>query len=184
MVIALDLSNSMEAKDLLPNRLEAAKRVVDDFISRRRSDKIGLVVFGKEAFTHCPLTLDYSVLRTMLGEMQLGLIDGAATAIGNAIGESLARMRKSDAKSRVIILLTDGKPYDSDTYQDNTYAQEDTKIALREARREKIHLFCVTVDSEAADYLPHMYSDANFVIIDDVRTLPQKLPQLYRRLTT
>ena len=55
---------------------------------------------------------------------------------------------------------------------------------LREARREKIHLFCVTVDQEGADYLPQMYSDANFVVIDDVRTLPQKLPQLYRRLTT
>jgi Ca-activated chloride channel family protein len=98
----------MEATDLLPNRLEAAKRVVDDFIKRRRSDKIGLVVFGREAFTHCPLTLDYSVLRTMLAEMQLGLIDGAATAIGNAVGVALARLRKSDAKSRVIILLTDG----------------------------------------------------------------------------
>jgi Ca-activated chloride channel family protein len=108
IVLALDLSNSMEATDLLPNRLEAAKRVVDDFIKRRRSDKIGLVVFGREAFTHCPLTLDYSVLRTMLAEMQLGLIDGAATAIGNAVGVALARLRKSDAKSRVIILLTDG----------------------------------------------------------------------------
>ena len=94
------------------------------------------------------------------------------------------RLMGVDSNIKLLILLTDGKPYDSDTYQDNAYAQEDTKMALREARREKIHLFCVTVDREAADYLPHMYSDANFVIIDDVRTLPQKLPQLYRRLTT
>ncbi len=93
-------------------------------------------------------------------------------------------MSRADAAVKLMILLTDGKPYDSDTYQDNKYAQEDTQIALREARREKIHLFCVTVDQEAADYLPHMYSDANFVIIDDIRTLPHKLPQLYRRLTT
>jgi Ca-activated chloride channel family protein len=108
IALALDLSNSMEASDLIPNRLEAAKRVVDDFISRRKSDKIGLVVFGKEAYTHCPLTLDYSALRTMLADIQLGLIDGTATAIGNALGVALARLRKSDAKSRVVILLTDG----------------------------------------------------------------------------
>ncbi len=108
IVLALDLSQSMEATDLYPNRLEAAKRVVDDFISRRESDKIGLVVFGKDAYTHCPLTLDYSVLRSMLGDLKLGLIDGSATAIGNAMGVSLARLRKSDAKSRVVILITDG----------------------------------------------------------------------------
>jgi len=108
ILVALDLSNSMEASDLVPNRLEAAKRVLDEFVQRRKSDKIGLVVFGKEAYTHCPLTLDYSVLRTMLSDIQLGLIDGTATAIGNALGVGLARLRKSDAKSRVVILLTDG----------------------------------------------------------------------------
>jgi len=108
IVVTLDMSHSMEASDLVPNRLEAAKSVVDAFIARRKSDKIGLVVFGREAFTHCPLTLDYSVLRTMLGELHLGLIDGTATAIGNAVGVALARLRSSDAKSRVIILLTDG----------------------------------------------------------------------------
>ncbi len=108
IALALDLSQSMEATDLYPNRLEAAKRVVDAFIARRNSDKISLVVFGKDAYTHCPLTLDYSVLRTMLADLRLGLIDGSSTAIGNALGVSLARLRKSDAKSRVVILLTDG----------------------------------------------------------------------------
>ena len=83
-----------------------------------------------------------------------------------------------------MILLTDGKPYDSDTYQDNTYAQEDTKMALREARREKIHLFCVTVDREGADYLPHMYSDANFRGRRRRPHAAAEAPQLYRRLTT
>lgn len=106
------------------------------------------------------------------------------TRMGPALRHATRRLAAADSQVKLMILLTDGKPYDSDTYQDNTYAQEDTKMALREARREKIHLFCVTVDKEGADYLPHMYSDANFVIIDDVRTLPQRLPQLYRRLTT
>ena len=113
-----------------------------------------------------------------------GIYGRQKTRMGPALRHATKRLMGVDSNIKLLILLTDGKPYDSDTYQDNTYAQEDTKMALREARREKIHLFCVTVDREAADYLPHMYSDANFVIIDDVRTLPQKLPQLYRRLTT
>jgi nitric oxide reductase NorD protein len=113
-----------------------------------------------------------------------GIYARQKTRMGPAIRHATRRLAAADSNVKLMILLTDGKPYDSDTYQDNTYAQEDTKMALREARREKIHLFCVTVDREGADYLPHMYSDANFVIIDDVRTLPQKLPQLYRRLTT
>jgi Mg-chelatase subunit ChlD len=113
-----------------------------------------------------------------------GIYARQKTRMGPALRHATRRLAAADSQVKLMILLTDGKPYDSDTYQDNAYAQEDTKMALREARREKIHLFCVTVDREAADYLPHMYSDANFVIIDDVRTLPQKLPQLYRRLTT
>ena len=113
-----------------------------------------------------------------------GIYARQKTRMGPALRHATRRLAAADSHVKLMILLTDGKPYDSDTYQDNAYAQEDTKMALREARREKIHLFCVTVDREGADYLPHMYSDANFVIIDDVRTLPQKLPQLYRRLTT
>lgn len=113
-----------------------------------------------------------------------GIYGRSKTRMGPAIRHATKRLMSVDSNVKLMILLTDGKPYDSDTYQDNTYAQEDTKMALREARRERIHLFCVTVDQEGADYLPHMYSDANFVVIDDVRTLPQKLPQLYRRLTT
>lgn len=113
-----------------------------------------------------------------------GIYARQKTRMGPAIRHATRRLAAADSAVKLMILLTDGKPYDSDTYQDNAYAQEDTKIALREARREKIHLFCVTVDQEGADYLPHMYSDANFVIIDDVRTLPHKLPNLYRRLTS
>ena len=113
-----------------------------------------------------------------------GIYARQKTRMGPAIRHATRRLAGADSNVKLMILLTDGKPYDSDTYQDNTYAQEDTKMALREARREKIHLFCVTVDREGADYLPHMYSDANFIVVDDIRTLPQKLPQLYRRLTT
>ncbi len=134
IVLALDLSNSMEASDVIPNRLVAAKKVVDNFISRRRSDKIGLVVFGREAFTHCPLTLDYSVLRNMLADIRLGLINGSGTAIGNALGVSLARLRRSDAKSRVVILLTDG---------DNNSGNVTPAQAARYAQAMKVKVFTI-----------------------------------------
>ncbi len=109
IVIALDMSGSMQETDLVPNRLEAAKAVIADFVRRRPSDRIGLVIFGRDAFTDIPLTLDHGTFQRMLGELQIGIIDGRATAIGNGIGVALNRLRKSDAKSKVIIVLTDGE---------------------------------------------------------------------------
>jgi Ca-activated chloride channel homolog len=109
IVIALDVSGSMSETDLQPNRLDAAKLVIQDFVTRRPSDRIGLVVFGREAFTHVPLTLDHGTFLRMLAELRLGIVDGSATAIGNGIGVALNRLRHSDARSKVIILLTDGE---------------------------------------------------------------------------
>jgi Ca-activated chloride channel homolog len=109
IVIALDVSGSMQETDLQPNRLDAAKMVIEDFVRRRPSDRIGLVVFGREAYTHVPLTLDHGTLLRMLAELRLGIIDGRGTAIGNGIGVALNRLRHSDARSKVVILLTDGE---------------------------------------------------------------------------
>jgi Ca-activated chloride channel family protein len=109
IVIALDMSGSMQETDLSPNRLEAAKVVIHDFVGHRPSDRIGLVVFGREAYTQTPLTLDHGTFLRMLGELKLGMIDGNGTAIGNGIGVALNRLRKSDARSKVIIVLTDGE---------------------------------------------------------------------------
>lgn len=108
IVVTLDLSGSMEETDLVPNRLEAAKLVIQDFVKRRRGDRLGLVVFAREAFTYIPLTLDHGTFLRMLGELHLGLIDGKGTAIGNGLGVALSRLRRSDARSKVIILITDG----------------------------------------------------------------------------
>ena len=127
IVIALDLSESMEIDDLRPNRLGAAKLVIDDFISRRRGDRIGLVAFGSRASTVAPLTLDHSVLRNLVAQIRLGVIDGQQTAIGAGLGlalnrltvednqdggesrdEGLDKTKPDEDRTKVIVLLTDG----------------------------------------------------------------------------
>src|SRR3990172_7138175 len=107
IAMVLDISGSMLAEDFKPNRLEAAKNVIDDFVEGRTSDRIGLVIFSREAFTQCPLTIDYNVLRNLLLDIRSGMIQDG-TAIGNAIANGVNRLKESDAKSRIIILLTDG----------------------------------------------------------------------------
>lgn len=108
IVVAFDLSTSMLAADFRPkDRITVAKEVLKSFIASRQNDRIGLVVFAGEAYTQCPLTLDYKVLESLLDQVRTGVIvDG--TAIGNALGTAVNRLRDSDAKSRVVILITDG----------------------------------------------------------------------------
>ncbi|MFH1436830.1 MAG: VWA domain-containing protein, partial [Pseudomonadota bacterium] len=108
IVMTLDMSNSMKAADIKPTRLQAAKAVIDDFVKRRVNDRIGVVIFGRDAMTLCPVTLDYNVVRNLVQSLQLGNIDGRGTAIGNALGNAINRLRKSTAETKVIVLLTDG----------------------------------------------------------------------------
>jgi Ca-activated chloride channel family protein len=107
VAMLLDISGSMLAEDFKPNRLEAAKAVIDEFVSGRTSDKIGLVIFAKESFTQCPLTVDYFVLRGLLKQIESGMIEDG-TAIGTALANGVNRLKDSKAKSKVMILLTDG----------------------------------------------------------------------------
>jgi Ca-activated chloride channel family protein len=107
IVLLIDISGSMLAEDFTPNRMQAAKMVAEEFIDGRSSDRIGLVIFSAESFTQCPLTTDYPVLKTLLKEVKSGMIaDG--TAIGLALANGVNRLKDSKAKSRVMILLTDG----------------------------------------------------------------------------
>ena len=107
IVLAMDVSSSMLAEDFKPNRLEAAKRVASNFIEGRKSDRIGLVVFSGEAFTQVPLTIDHHILIKQLSSLKSGMIkDG--TALGDGLATAINRIKESDAKSKVIILLTDG----------------------------------------------------------------------------
>lgn len=107
IVLAMDVSTSMLARDFTPDRISAAKDIVIEFISQRPSDRIGIVVFAGESYTQCPLTTDRATLINLMKEIQTGLIEDG-TAIGNGLATAVARMQGSDAKSRVVILLTDG----------------------------------------------------------------------------
>ena len=107
IMLAVDVSTSMLAEDLKPNRLEAAKQVASEFINGRPNDNIGLTIFAGESFTQCPLTVDHAVLLNLLKDMKCGLIEDG-TAIGMGIANAVTRLKDSKAKSKVIILLTDG----------------------------------------------------------------------------
>jgi Ca-activated chloride channel family protein len=107
IILALDISGSMLARDFKPDRLEASKNVATEFISGRPYDRIGLVVFSGESFTQCPITTDHAVLINLLREMKSGMIEDG-TAIGMGLATAVNRIKDSEAKSKVIILLTDG----------------------------------------------------------------------------
>jgi len=107
IVLALDVSTSMLARDFDPDRIEAAKGIAAEFIAQRPADRMGLVVFAGESFTQCPLTTDRPTLINLLKEVECGLIEDG-TAIGNGLATAVARLKDSNAESRVVILLTDG----------------------------------------------------------------------------
>lgn len=107
IVLAIDVSGSMLARDFRPDRISAAKEVASSFVADRYGDRIGLVAFAGEAFTQSPLTTDQSTLQTLLARIRSGVIDDG-TAIGNGLATAINRLRESDSKSKVVILLTDG----------------------------------------------------------------------------
>lgn len=107
IVLAMDVSTSMLARDFTPDRISAAKDIAIEFIAQRPSDRMGIVVFAGESYTQCPLTTDRATLINMMKEVQTDLIEDG-TAIGNGLATAVARMSGSDAPSRVVILLTDG----------------------------------------------------------------------------
>lgn len=108
IVLALDVSSSMLAEDLAPNRLEAAKAVAADFVEGRGSDRIGLVIFAGKAFTQAPLTLDHSVVASLMAELEVGIVEDG-TAVGMGLATAVKRLQASEAASKVVILLTDGR---------------------------------------------------------------------------
>ena len=152
-VLVLDLSGSMQAvienlppdlahlmqarpRGMRPNRLDAAKAVIRDFISRRKTDRIGVVVFGRAAYVLSPPTLDYQLLDHLVSKMELGVVDEGRTAIGDAVGVAVARLRRSQAKSKTVILLTDGA---------NNAGQLDPMYAAHLANSVGVRLYTIQI---------------------------------------
>ena len=134
IMLTLDTSGSMKAEDFKPqNRLGAAKEVISEFIKSRKNDRIGLVVFAQHSFTQCPLTLDYGVLLDLLDSIEIGMIEDG-TAIGTAIANSVNRLRDSKAKSKIIILLTDGI---------NNAGKIDPQTAAKAARALDVKIYTI-----------------------------------------
>jgi len=139
IMIALDISQSMLIQDFTPDRLEAAKRVALSFIDGRLQDRIGLVVFSGDAFSLAPLTTDYALLRSYIKEINFEMIESRGTAIGSALGVVINRMRESESKSKVCILLSDG---------DNTAGNIDPISAARLATAYDIKVYTIIIGKE------------------------------------
>jgi Ca-activated chloride channel homolog len=139
IMIALDISQSMMIEDFKPNRLEAAKDVARDFIKGRKQDRIGLIVFSGDAFSLAPLTTDYDLLKNYLNDISFEMIESRGTAIGSALAVVTNRMRESESKSKVCILISDG---------DNTAGNIDPITAAELAGAYNIKLYTIVVGKE------------------------------------
>jgi Ca-activated chloride channel family protein len=145
IMLVLDISGSMLAEDFKPdNRFQVAKGVVSEFLGLVRNDRVGLVVFAGQAFTQCPLTLDYDVLRSLLAGVEMGIVEDG-TAIGTALANAVSRLKDSAAKSKVVILLTDGE---------NNAGQIDPDTAARVAEAFSVRVYTIGVGKEGGAPIP------------------------------
>jgi Ca-activated chloride channel homolog len=139
IILLMDISESMQLEDFKPNRLEAAKEVATNFIKGRNHDKVGLVVFAGEAYSLSPLTTDYKSLNSFLRDINFNMIPQGGTAIGNAIAVGINRLRESDNKSKVMILLSDG---------DNTAGNLDPVMAAKMAHAYNIKIYSIGIGKD------------------------------------
>ena len=155
IMLAIDVSGSMLARDFKPDRITAAKEVAGSFIAHRYGDRIGLVAFAGEAFTQSPLTTDQSTLQTLLARIRSGLIEDG-TAIGNGLATAINRLRESEAKSKVIILLTDGV---------NNRGEIAPLTAAEIAKAQGIRVYTIGVGTEGMAPYPaiDMFGNITFV---------------------
>ncbi len=145
IVMAIDVSASMLARDLKPNRLEALKIVATDFVNRRPNDRIGIVVYAGESFTQTPITSDKGIVKRTISEIKWGQLEGG-TAIGMGLGSAVNRLKESEAKSKVIILLTDGV---------NNSGFVDPKTATELARELEIKVYTIGIGTNGTADFPY-----------------------------
>jgi Ca-activated chloride channel family protein len=144
IIMAIDVSASMLARDLKPNRLEALKKVAIDFVDRRPNDRIGIVVYAGESFTQTPITSDKNIVKKTISKLKWGQLDGG-TAIGMGLGSGVNRLKESSAKSKVIILLTDGV---------NNAGNIDPRTATELAKELKIKVYTIGIGTNGTADFP------------------------------
>ena len=166
IMLCIDVSGSMTSQDFQPNRMEAAKKVAEDFVDNRPSDRIGVVIFAGESFTQCPLTTDHYVLKSQIAQIRNGLLEDG-TAIGSGLATSVDRLRNSKAKSKVIILLTDGI---------NNGGLIDPNTAKEIAKTFHIKVYTIGVGSEG--YAPTPVSTPMGIVMQNEKvSIDEKLLQ-------
>lgn len=154
IVLCIDVSGSMTAQDFTPNRLEAAKRVATEFVNRRPTDRIGIVIFSGESFTLCPVTGDHDVVIAAIQGIHNGMLEDG-TAIGSGLATAVDRLRSSSAKSKVVLLLTDGE---------NNGGLIDPKTAKEIARTFNVRVYTIGMASEG--YAPQPVNTPLGIVID------------------
>ena len=164
IMLAIDVSGSMLARDFKPDRITAAKEVAGSFIADRYVDRIGLVAFAGEAFTQSPLTTDQSTLQTLLARIRSGLIEDG-TAIGNGLATAINRLRESEAKSKVIILLTDGV---------NNRGEIAPLTAAEIAKAQGIRVYTIGVGTEGMAPYPAMDMFGNITFVNQKVEIDEK----------
>ena len=174
IMLAIDVSGSMLARDFRPDRITAAKEVAGSFIADRYGDRIGLVAFAAEAFTQSPLTTDQSTLQTLLARIRSGLIDDSGTAIGNGLATAINRLRESDAKSKVVILLTDGV---------NNRGQITPMTAAEIARAQNIRVYTIGVGSMGTAPYPAVDMFGNITFVQQKVEIDEKTLQAMAEMT-
>lgn len=173
IMLSIDVSGSMLARDFKPDRITAAKEVAASFISDRVGDRLGLAVFAGEAFTQSPLTTDQSTLQTLLARIRSGLIEDG-TAIGNGLATAINRLRESEAKSKVIILLTDGI---------NNRGEIAPMTAAEIARAQGIRVYTIGVGSRGTAPYPAVDMFGNMTFINQKVEIDEKTLTEIARLT-
>ncbi|TRX49851.1 VWA domain-containing protein [Fulvivirga sp. M361] len=139
IMLVVDISQSMQIEDFKPNRLEAAKKVAEEFIEGRFQDRIGMVIFSGDAYSLSPLTTDYDLLKSYIEDIEFDMIENRGTAIGSALAVATNRMRESDSKTKVLILLSDG---------DNTAGNIDPITAAKLATAYDIKMYSIAIGKE------------------------------------
>lgn len=147
MVVAMDISSSMNAPDFKPNRLEASKKIASEFIHTRPNDRFGLVVFAGESYTQCPLTIDHDRITELFSDIKMGVLEDG-TAIGSGLATGVKRLKDSEAKSKVIVLLTDGE---------NNAGAVSPKTAAELASTFDIKVYTIGIGKENFQYQQGQY---------------------------